>query len=475
MQLSLGIILPKSVIIKIHRILRMIAALSRCHHVYLSLKFVLIFISFFLIAWTSIDPDFGWHLQAGNYIRAHGIPSHDIFTYTARTFHWVDHEWGNDVIVSWFYSLGGYNLLAVIFASLWTAALFIVGNRTRLLVLLLAGAAMIPYAGIRPIAWTVFLLALLLKIISSKQRRLIWLVPLIFVIWANLHAGFIVGLAVLAYYMVRQRRKMIAVVLGLSFVATLVNPYGLKLYVEVARTTFDSSLHFQISEWAIFYLPVATYAFVALWGAGFWLLRRKKLTNWLDIGPIFFTAAMAATRNVPLFIVASIKDLDKYYEELKNQLPHELNQPRKRVLNLFALIVVGWLAYVVVTTFIPWPQRDAPYPTQAISYLRAHPCDGNLFNDYDYGGYLIWQLPSQPVYIDGRMPSWRNDSGQKYLDIYFQIISNKAIRTKQFTKYNIACVLLSRSSFNNQILNSLQKSGWQDVVKTNNSELLIRG
>ena len=85
----------------------------------LCLKIILVFIGFFLIAWVRIDPDFGWHLQAGNYIRAHGIPSHDIFTYTARNFHWIDHEWGNDVIVSLLYGVGGYNLLAVVFAGLW--------------------------------------------------------------------------------------------------------------------------------------------------------------------------------------------------------------------------------------------------------------------------------------------------------------------------------------------------------------------
>ena len=434
---------------------------------------ILVFIGFFLIAWVRIDPDFGWHLQAGNYIRAHGIPSHDIFTYTARNFHWIDHEWGNDVIVSLLYGVGGYNLLAVVFAGLWAASLFIVSARSRLLVLLLAVAALSPYAGIRPIAWTVLLLAVLLKVVTSLYGRWIWLMPLMFVLWANLHAGFVVGLAILAYYLVRKRQKILAATLALSIIATFINPYGFNLYVEIARTTFDSSLHFQIDEWAILYLPMAAIAFVCLWGAGFWLLRRKKLANWLDIGPIMLAAAMAATRNVPLFVIAAVKDLEKYYEEIKDQLPKELDRPRKVVIRTFALLIVGWLIYVFVAAFIPWPQRNMPYPVQAVAYLRAHPCNGNLFNDYNYGGYLIWQLPSQPVYIDGRMPSWRNSSGQKYLNIYNQVIENKTIRKEQFSKYDIHCVLLSKSSLNNQLLTSLQKSGWRLVIQTNSSELLL--
>ena len=333
----------------------------------LALKFAPVFLVFFLLAWTSIDPDFGWHLQAGRYITAHGIPSHDIFTYTARNFHWIDHEWGNDVIVSILYGWGGYGLLAAVFASLWTLALIIAGAKSRILVLLLAVAALTTYTGIRPIVWTVLLLALLLKIVMSRNIRAIWLIPLIFIVWANLHAGFIAGLAVLAFFAVKKRQKILTAVLGLSVLATFINPYGPGLYVEVARTTFDGSLHFQIAEWAVFYVPIAAAAFVCLWGAGFWLLRRKKLSNWLDVGPILFAASMSATRNIPLFVVATLNDLDKFYEEIKNQLPKKPNLPTVIVKRLLALSVVGWLVYIFAITFIPWPQ---PYATLSSSGCR---------------------------------------------------------------------------------------------------------
>lgn len=340
--------------------------------------------------------------------------------------------------------------------------------------LLLAVAALSTYAGIRPIAWTVLFLALLLKVLKSRNSRVVWLIPLIFIVWANLHAGFIAGLAILAFFAIKNRQKILAAVLGLSVLATFINPYGPRLYVEIARTTFDGSLHFQIAEWAIFYVPIAATAFVCLWGASFWLLRRKKLSNWIDVGPILFAAALSATRNIPLFVIATMQDLDNFFGEIKIQLPKTPDLPSKIVLRLFAISVSGWLVYVFVTTFIPWPQPYAPYPVQAAAYLRTNPCSGNLFNDYNYGGYLIWQLPSQPVYIDGRMPSWRNSSGQKYFDIYNKVIDNKATRTSQFAKYNIRCVLLSRNSFNNQLLNYLQVSGWHTAVLTSKSELLLK-
>jgi len=62
--------------------------------------FSVIFIIYLVAALLLLDPDFGWHLQAGNYFLAHGIPATDVFTYTAKNFPWVDHEWLGDILLS---------------------------------------------------------------------------------------------------------------------------------------------------------------------------------------------------------------------------------------------------------------------------------------------------------------------------------------------------------------------------------------
>src|SRR6266568_6224622 len=86
-----------------------------------TVKLAIVFCLFWIICWGRLDLDFGWHLQAGNYIRQHGVPSHDIFTYTANTFRWADHEWGNDVFVSFIYQHFGFVGLTTIYAAIWTA------------------------------------------------------------------------------------------------------------------------------------------------------------------------------------------------------------------------------------------------------------------------------------------------------------------------------------------------------------------
>ena len=463
----------------IHRTSRWIIALIHYLEMHyprlLSLvKVAIVFTLFFIVCYGRLDPDFGWALQAGSYFRVHGIPAHDIFTYTARNFRWIDHEWGSDVLISYLYQYG-YLVLALFFAGLWTLALMINAWRVRFIFLLMGLAAMLPYAEIRPTVLTVVGLGIVLRLLAAQKvtKTILWL-PLIFVIWANLHGGFVLGLAVLLYFAAIRKSKPLILMFLLCVPITFINPYGPRLYVEIFRTLTDWSLHFQTDGMAVAALQYSVLPLIILWSAGFWLFAREKIINWVGVGPLLLFASLAATRNVPLFTVAATPELDNYYTQAKSLFPKHPPKQAQRLYSGFVIAVVGVTLYFIGSSVIPSANRDAGYPVSAVAYLKVHPCSGNLFNDFNYGGYLIWQLPDQPVYIDGRMPSWRNSAGQKYLDIYDQVISNPATQQQQFSKYNISCVLLSKSSFNNQLLNRLQKSDWKTAVQADGSELLLK-
>jgi hypothetical protein len=420
-----------------------------------------------------LDFDFGWHLQTGNYIRAHGVPAHDIYTYTARSYRWVDHEWGNDVILSFLYGIGGYGLASALFTALWSAALLIAGGfRARLFVLVAATAAILPYVGIRPVAWTAFFLAVVLGILRSPRRQFRWYLPILFLVWSNVHAGFIAGLAVIAYFAVRERRKIGAYQLLLCFLVTFVNPYGPRLYGEIFRTLLDAKLHTQVIEWHYLTIPITASLFIILWLTGFWMFDRKRWRSWLGIGPLLFLATLSANRNLPLFVVAATRDLDTYLGLATRAIPKKLDWRRRAMTYLLAGFLAGGLMYTLYITFLPWqPNREAFYPRQAVTYLQTHRCPGNLFNSYDYGGYLIWKLPSQPVYIDGRMPTW-----QPYMDRYEAIAHAPAANyPREFRRYNVRCVLIMQSSTAKgaELFKLLQKAHWRIAVQANNSILLL--
>ena len=436
-------------------------------------QFAVLFALFFVVSWRKLDPDFGWHLQSGTYIRAHGVPAHDIFSYTAPHFAWINHEWGNDVIVSWLYGLGGYGLLAALYAGLWSAALVVAGCRARLGVLLLAAFAVLPYAGIRPTAWTVLFLALVFRAIWSSRRWLIWLLPLLFIPWANIHAGFVIGLGIILYSAAYYRRPALFGVLGLAALATFVNAYGPRLYVEVARTLFDPSLHQQIGEWApLSFLSLAD-VFIIVWGAGGVLFEERSMWRWLRPSVLLVLASLSANRNVPLFVVSAVAECSRYMGVGAQTLAQSGGKTLRRSLVFAALAIVLITAYWARSNVWPPGNREAHYPQQAVAYLQMHACDGQLFNDYNYGGYLIWKLPSESVYVDGRMPSWKDNSGQKYMTRYYDLLAHPAQYQTEFQRYNIQCVLLGHNRRNAAMVVHLRDDGWRAAVQTPDSVLLL--
>jgi len=437
-----------------------------------SIKAGIMYALIFVACWQRLDPDFGWHLAAGNYIRQHWIPAHDIFTYTARNFRWIDHEWGNDVSVSWLYQWGGYGLLSAVYGAFWWGALCLFRNKIRLTILLIALLAFVPYIGVRTTVWSVLGVAILLELIQHHSKRARLFIPLLFLVWANLHGSFVIGFALIAYFGIMRRNWKYLGLLLICVVVTFINPYGPRLYVEIARTLFDPALHHEISEWRSFYLQSTTWPFIVLWAVGFWMFAKNKFKNWIGVAPIILLATASSTRYMPIFVTTALRDIDQYSERYK--LPKNLDKPRKVIVGVFLLLVLIVIGYFSYQAYEPHG-RESGYPQQAVVYLQAHGCPGgNLFNDYNYGGYLIWKLPSVPVFIDGRMPSWRLPSGQTYMENYYDLLKSPDQQKAEFARYNIRCALFATSPLNKQLNTDLTKAGWKTVLRANGSVLLMK-
>lgn len=431
---------------------------------------MLLFGLFWAYSWQTLDPDFGWHLAAGNYILHHWIPPHDIYSYTAQSYHWIDHEWGNDVITAILYRIGKYWLTTTVFAAAWTLSLCLFRRRLHIVLLLLATIAVLPYAGIRPTVWTVCCLALLLELANQTSPRAKTVIPFLILVWANLHGGFIIGLVLILYFSLRNHQLGWLAVLSASVAASFINPYGPRLYVEVAHTLFDPALHRDVSEWRSFYILPSGWLFIGLWSAGFWLYDKQKLQNWISVTPFLALASLSATRNIPLFVVGSLRDIDRYLRYTR--LPKQLDRPRKILIAVASTFIATIVIYYLYTSYLPWKSRYAVYPVQEVAYLQMHHCSGNLFNDYAYGGYLIWRLPNTPDFIDGRMPTWRDPNGLLYVDRYNAILKSSLVQRQAFSQYHITCVLLMTSPADHRLLVNLQSHAWHTAATGDGAVLL---
>ena len=109
------------------------------------------------------------------------------------------------------------------------------------------------------------------------------------------------------------------------------------------------------------------------------------------------------------------------------------------------------------------------YPKKAITYLKTHPPQGNIFAPFGWGGYLIWKLPEKRVFIDGRMPHWEN-----ILNKYNEIISLQSPFAKVAESYNIDTVLVQKNRTNFVLLaKELQKNDWKKVYEDEITLILI--
>jgi hypothetical protein len=393
------------------------------------------------------DPDFFWHLRVGQWIIDHrAIPTHDLFTYTVPDHRFVAHEWLSEVIMAAITAVFGLGGVSLYFAVITWAAFVALLRTVRAgyviagLGLVIALAAGNPIWGPRTqmitFAFVVGLLLVLRRYRESHDRRWLYPLPFLFLLWVNLHAGFTIGLVFLAITVVgeylRNRlarptaagpgggptpMKPLLVAAGLSLVAVLANPNFAAIYVYAAQTQFSTAQQRLIVEWFSpdFHRPELR-AFEAMFLLIIALLvmspRRPRLPDML----LLFAGivlSLQSVRHIALFVAIATPIMielgQSTWEAYHDRLPR-LHEPRSGpvlgLINLLVLVIVAGVALSYVVPHVRSGFRSTAitndYPVSAVDFVQSDPPPGNLFNQYGYGGYLIYRMwPQLRVYIYG--------------------------------------------------------------------------
>jgi hypothetical protein len=309
-------------------------------------------------------------------------------------------------------------------------------------------------------------------------------------VWANLHGGYSIGIAVLLYYVFfrlivnkKGSWKEILVIV-LCIFATLITPYGLSGWREVASSILDSRLRWSIAEWlpSLTYFDLSMVFYIAM-STGMVYLKGKslpKIQRYLFWILLLFAAS--SRRNMPYFMIYSlpmtIASIEKLFEEVKNE---RLSRERFRILfeaiRIFSIIILIFQMYFVCWRGVNIGNKDLDkggfYPVRALSYLKNNKVIGEIYSDYGWGGFLIWQYPQKKVFIDGRMPSWRfnppdgTKETRSAYDDYLNIEAGDLNFNSVSDKYNITYVLWpkERQNFYSQLENMLKNVGLFDKDK----------
>jgi hypothetical protein len=393
--------------------------------------------------------DLWWHIPEGRMILATGhLPAIDTFSFTAFGQPWRHHEWLAQVLLAlaWdrFGAIGLRLLKLVCAAILMTGLAAAMGAarvalRVQTIVLLFAAIAIEPLLELRPSMFSFAMMAVLIAVLAhenAERRAPLWpLVPL-FILWANLHGGFVVGLAALAAYSgaatigdVLQTRdwsrglRLWLVTLAAAL-ATLLNPQGPGLWRTILFVLRDPGARAAIVEWrplipsmilqwrtsfdagVVYLMPVALFA---AYGATA-LAAREQATLPLDaIAILLVGTAFDATRNMALGVIGLAVPLASHTDRLwkrrreaslgdaaaAREAPSPIPAPAAAVIALLILLSGGFFSTRLRSAY------DAP--VGAVAFMQAHDLHGNVLSDLTWGQYVSWHMgPRSRVFIDGR-------------------------------------------------------------------------
>jgi hypothetical protein len=425
------------------------------------------------------DPDTYWHLASGKWMVEHGqLLRADVFSNTVSGAPYSVGEWLGELGIYGAYVLGGWAGIALLRATLIAVGAFFI---TRVAL----RAAPAPFAlaitavalALSEITWTdrpqLFTFALfpllleLLMAARAGRTRLLVVVPPLILLWTNLHGGYALGLALVAIFAaeaVLTHRNAVpfaaAAVIGLA--ASFVDPGSLGLGAAAAHAT--SPPRFIVEEAPPDVLRPAGFVF-ALFGLvtlALALARGGTLLDALLLVPLFWLG-LSAQRHMPYFALAATPYIAGGISELwwRWRPASRFALPRPVIVGVGAGLVAMVAASVATAPFAP---LETQYPTGARAKLAAS--SGNLLNEYDWGGYLIWRVPERPVFIDGRLFLFLPDVLTEYEEMVFM----RPGWHDQLDRHAIAQVLLRPDR---PLAVALRDLGWT-VVSEDKTALLLQ-
>ncbi len=429
--------------------------------------------AFFAGLKTVADFDLGWQIATGRYIVQHmAIPSTEVFSYTARGNPWIYPPFSGLIFYLLFHA-GGFAALSILSALACLATVALIAFQRSRFAAALAIVA-VPAIAFRTVPraemFTTVIFAafaLLLWRHYDGGRARLWLLPLLMVAWVNLHTGFAAGVALIAAYVLVEicdlpfaarragsisRLRAAGPWLAVSAIATLVNPWGWRIYEALLRQSEMMRLHAEfIGEWSGVHFSSASWlqavSFRDPASADWWILavalvgfvvaifRREIGSAIILAGGAYASITYIRFQGIFAILVCVVGGavLSRAWRahEMNSRGLESTSQSGAAGQGNMTRAVAEWgliavllafaglrVADLVTDRYYLWSAQITLFgtgaswwfPEQAIKFLQNERLPGNLFGDYNLGGYLTWRAgPQYPDYFDGRFIPFGRD------------------------------------------------------------------
>jgi hypothetical protein len=450
------------------------------------------------------DGDLGFHLTLGRLILDQkAIPLQDVFSHTLTGQPVTQHEWLSAVIFALAERTFGIKGVILLVALVIATAFWLVYKQIRtrshmlvtaVLVTLLAITSSMIHWLIRPHIFTFLLLPLWMTALDHLRQGKLkrwWILPVLMLLWANLHGVFVIGFIAWFIYGFGVGWDLLwgdipedeplplhfwrfYLLGGVSaFLASLLNPSGIGLWTRVIghignKYLADTTLEFQSPN----FHDVITWPFLIYIGLLLLVLALSKKR--FDSGYLFnsiawLLLALYGARNIPLFAIVTAPLLAQGIEDVLNhksaksgmirRLQEMDSRLRKIDSQLKGYVWPALSIVIVITCFALGSHFDVYqqgytfdpeiFPVEAVNWLEENPLEGEMFNYYSWGGYLLYRgWPELQVFIDGKVDFY----GEAYVRQYAQVMNLEEDWEAVLDQYNVSWVILPKDELVVRIL-----------------------
>lgn len=477
------------------------------------------------------DAGTGWHIRNGQLmLQTHSVTRTDPFSATMSGHTWYAWEWLYDVFIASIHRWLGLNGV-VFFTAAIMAATFVLVFRLAMrrggslpivlfmLVLSLGASAVHFLARPHVLSWlfTVIWFELLDSAAgSNSERRRIFFLPLLMLLWVNLHGGFVFGFALLALYIVaagieyitrpeqrqqaRRWLQRLGLVSLLSLMASFVNPYGYNLHLHIYHYLSDRFLMNQVSEFrspdfhgaaqqcfaVLLLVTIAALAgarqqqparlLVILLAAYSGLYASRNLPAsaillTLIVAPMLSNrvATAAGNRQVPLWLRSGLSTLQSFGARMER-----LKLNFRGHVWLIIAFAVGMAAgmnggRIGSAQLLNGYFDDKRLPVEAAEVIIQRDIREPIFCPDQWGGYLIYSLyPRTKVLVDDRHDLY----GDQFFKDYLKVIYVQPEWSKILDERHVNWILVQEDSSLGTILE--QTAGWKLIHADNTAVLFHR-
>jgi hypothetical protein len=474
------------------------------------------------------DGDTGWHVRTGEWILSHGrVPYTDLFSFTKTGQPWFAWEWLWDVIFAWLHQRWGMATVVVgstLVIALTSALVFRLAYRKSgnpliaIALTFLAVASSSIHFLARPhlftLLFTVVFYTILERVRENRSARMLWWLPVLTVLWTNLHGGWFIGVVLIGVYGAGElagglfggepgawpaavkRTLPYAGIAGLCLAASLAGPYTYHLHVHIWEYLTDTFQREHIQEMLpiSFQNPASRYLEILLLvggGACFWHLRRKRFTECLLL-VLFAHAALIASRNIPIFGIVAAPVLAlavaEWFQTLEDAPVsgwlrnlarglRSLGSSMSGMEGLWRTHLVSAAGLVLVTAILYAPSPPAnfrarfdakEFPAKALASLGDSAVQSRIFTLDQWGDFLIYKLyPRNQVFIDGRSDFY----GSKFVQRYLDIVSVNYNWQRYLNEYGVDTVMLPTEA---PLAGALKESSRWHVVYDDGDAIVFR-